>query len=152
MVVSAGIIVYRIGKGNEIEVLLGHPGGPFFFRKDKGAWTFPKGRVEEGEDSRTAAVREFFEETGWNVAGQIELLGEIQLRKGKKVIAYFVQGDTDLESLESNDFQMEYPQGSGKMTSFPELDKFGWFGLSDAERKIHKKFIPFLQLLKERVV
>ena len=132
---SAGILVYRKRAG-EIEVLLVHPGGPFWARRDSGAWSIPKGEYADSEDPEAAARREFTEETGWAVEGDLTPLGEIRQKAGKVVTAFAVEGDFDPATLESNSFEMEWPPRSGRKASFPEVDRAGWFAFAEAREKI----------------
>ena len=132
---SAGILLFRDGEG-AIEVLLAHPGGPFWAKKDDGAWTVPKGEVAEGEDLLAAAQREFAEETGFAPLGETIALGSIRQRSGKVVHAFAVRGDFDVSKLESNTFSIEWPPRSGRREEFPEVDRAAWFTLEDARRKI----------------
>ena len=135
---SAGLLMYRLSPEAGLEVLLAHPGGPFFARKDAGVWTIPKGELDEGEDARACAQREFHEETGISVAN-IELtpLGEIQQRGGKRVEAWAFAGSWEGERPTSNLFEMEWPPRSGRKQSFPEIDRLSWFALAEARLKIN---------------
>jgi predicted NUDIX family NTP pyrophosphohydrolase len=135
MASSAGILMYR-QPGSGLEVLLVHPGGPFWRNKDEGAWSIPKGEMGEGEDAAVAARREFFEETGCALSGPVELLGDIRQRGGKRVTAFAVEGDLDVDAIKSNTFEIEWPPKGGKMQSFPEIDRAAWFDLPAAHIKI----------------
>ena len=129
---SAGILMYRV-VGRGLEVLLVHPGGPYWRRKDDGAWSIPKGEMDADEDAGDAARREFAEETGVVLAvAPLEPLGEIRQRAGKRVIAFAVEGDIDVRSIRSNTFEIEWPPGGEKMQSFPEIDRAEWFELAVA--------------------
>lgn len=133
---SAGILLYRELAG-DIEVLLGHMGGPFWARRDQGAWTIPKGEHEPDEDPFVAACREFVEETGAPLpAAAFTELGEVRQSGGKVVRAWAVEGDLDPATAVSNTFEIEWPPSSGRMVSFPELDRFAWFDLPTARSKI----------------
>jgi predicted NUDIX family NTP pyrophosphohydrolase len=132
---SAGVLVYRRRAG-DIEVLLVHPGGPFWARRDAGAWSIPKGEYSDSEDAEVAARREFVEETGWTIDGELKPLGEIRQKAGKAVTAFAAEGDFDPANLKSNSFDMEWPPKSGRVASFPEVDRAGWFGLAEAREKI----------------
>ncbi|MDX3905519.1 MAG: NUDIX domain-containing protein [Pigmentiphaga sp.] len=146
-VLSAGILLYRPGSG-EWEVLLAHPGGPFWQRKDTGAWTLPKGLVEAGEDPAAAALREFREELGSVPAGTLEPLGSVRQRSGKEVVAFALRGDFDPAQLRSNTFELEWPPRSGRVQSYPEVDRAGWFSLAAAREKLidaQRAFIDRLQ-------
>jgi predicted NUDIX family NTP pyrophosphohydrolase len=131
---SAGLLLFRRRKG-DVEVLLGHPGGPFWRRKDHGAWSIPKGLIDTGEPSVSAARREFAEETGHQPNGQFNPLGEARQRGGKVVHVWAVQGDWDTADLQSNTFEMEWPPRSGRRQSYPEIDRAGGFSVADARAK-----------------
>jgi predicted NUDIX family NTP pyrophosphohydrolase len=132
---SAGILLHRDGIGG-IEVLLVHPGGPFWARKDLGAWSIPKGEVDEGEDPRACALREFAEETGTRLPETaLDDLGSVKLKSGKLVLAFAVAGDLDAATVRSNTFELEWPPRSGRRRQFPEIDRAEWFGLDDARAK-----------------
>ncbi len=148
--VSAGILLFR-NRAGRVEVLLAHPGGPFWAKKDDGAWTIPKGLVDEGEDLAAAARREFFEETGAAVEGELIPLGPHKQPGGKTVVAFAAQGEFDPAALRSNTFAMEWPPRSGKTAEFPEIDRAEWFGLDEAARKILKGQRPMLEALKGRL-
>jgi len=121
------------------EVLLVHPGGPFWTNKDAGAWSFPKGEYGDDEDPRACAAREFEEELGTPLPREAELaeLGTVKLRSGKEVVAFAVAGDLDAEAIRSNRFTLEWPPRSGRMGEFPEVDRAGWFGLEEAREKLN---------------
>lgn len=150
MNVSAGLLLYR-RSGDTIEVLLGHPGGPFWAKKDAGAWSIPKGLVAIGETPLAAAKREFAEETGYRPDGTFVSLGEAKQPSGKLVLAYALAGDWDAGQLRSNMFSMQWPPKSGSMQEFPELDRAQWFSLEEAERRILKGQAVFLKRLIEAV-
>lgn len=143
---SAGILMYR-RTGSRPQVLLVHPGGPYWKRRDDGAWSIPKGEIEAGEDAGIAARREFAEETGVRVAGPLEPLGEIRQRGGKRVIAFAVEGDLDIHAVRSNTFEIEWPPKSGKMRTFPEIDRAEWFDQAVARIKILESQRPLLDRL-----
>jgi predicted NUDIX family NTP pyrophosphohydrolase len=145
-VVSAGILLFRTSDRG-LEVLLVHPGGPFWRRKDLGAWTIPKGEVEPGEDLLDAARREFHEETGWPANGEVISLGQVRQASRKIVHAWAIEGEFDPAALNSNTFEMEWPPRSGKLTSFPEADKAAWFAIDDARRYILPAQAPLLDAL-----
>lgn len=128
--------MYRRTAGGAIEVLLAHPGGPYWTRKDDGAWTLPKGECEDGEESLACARREFEEETGLAPCGPYASLGEVRLKSGKRVAAWTFAGDMDPAMLDSNLFQMEWPPRSGLMREFPEVDRVSWFSLETARVKL----------------
>jgi len=132
---SAGILLFRRVAG-EIEVLLAHPGGPFWKNKDDGAWSIPKGEYSEDEDPLSAAKREFAEETGLILTGDFIALGEVRQSGGKVVRGWAVEGDFDTRLLHSNTFSIPWPPGSGKSQEFPEIDRAEWFTLENARRKI----------------
>ena len=133
---SAGVLMFR-RKDGQLQVLLVHPGGPFWRRKDLGAWTIPKGERTPREDAEATARREFAEETGHVLAGPLLPLGRITQRGGKHVEAFAVEGDFDTERLICNAFEMEWPPRSGRRQAFPEVDKASWFTLDEARRKIN---------------
>jgi predicted NUDIX family NTP pyrophosphohydrolase len=137
--------------GAKLEVLLAHPGGPYWRGRDKGAWTIPKGEIDAGEDAIDAARREFAEETGVALTGPLEPLGEIRQRAGKRVLAFAVEGDLDVEAIKSNTFEMEWPCNSGRMQTFPEIDRAGWFDLPAAHVKILDGQRPLLDRLADFV-
>ena len=147
---SAGILLYRL-TGPEPEVLLVHPGGPFFAKKDDGVWSIPKGLHEPGEEPLAAARREFAEETGLVPAGDFVSLGGFRQASGKIVIAYAVAGDFDLAGFRSNLFEMEWPPRSGRRQSFPEADRAGWFTLAEARRKLTKGQVPIVEALSRQL-
>ena len=148
---SAGILLYRLDAG-EPQVFLAHPGGPFWKKKDLGAWSIPKGEIADGEDPLAAARREFAEETGVAVGGAARALGAIVQKAGKRVRAWAVEGDLDVAAIESNLCEIEWPRGSGKTISFPEVDRAGWFALDEARRRILPAQAPFLDRLLEALV
>jgi len=145
---SAGILMYRRRDG-ELQVLLGHPGGPFWAKKDAGAWSIPKGEIDEGEDPLAAAKREFAEETGLRPDGELIALTPIRQKGGKVVLAWAIEGDCDARAIESNVFSMEWPPKSGKMAEFPEIDRAEWFSLDEARRRINPGQLPFIEELQE---
>lgn len=146
---SAGIVLWRRGPDG-LEVLLGHMGGPFWTRKDAGAWTIPKGEHAADDDPLQAARREFEEETGSVVAGDAMVdLGEVRQSGGKLVRAWAVEGDLDPASAVSNTFEMEWPPKSGRTQAFPELDRFAWFDITRAAQKIVAGQRAFLDRLRE---
>jgi predicted NUDIX family NTP pyrophosphohydrolase len=132
---SAGILMYR-RRPPRIELLLVHPGGPFWAKKDLGAWSIPKGEYSEREDPLAVARREFEEETGLRVDGEFVLLGEL-VQPGRKIVtAFALEGDFDPSELRSNEFELEWPPRSGRKKSFPEVDRAAWFAPDEARRKI----------------
>jgi predicted NUDIX family NTP pyrophosphohydrolase len=147
--VSAGLLMYRLRSGR-LEVLLAHPGGPFFARKDNGAWTIPKGEIEDGEDLLSAAQREFEEETGFKPSPPFIELTPITQKGGKIVHTWAFAGDADASQLRSNTFKLEWPPRSGIVHEFPEMDRAGWFGLDAAKRKIKAAQIPLLEELQQK--
>ena len=146
---SAGLLVFR--RVNELEVLLGHPGGPFWAKKDDGAWTIPKGQVEPGDDLLTTARREFAEETNLAAAGEVVALAPVKQRNGKIVHAFAIGADLDLSPFTSNTFEMEWPPKSGQLKNFPEIDRIAYFTLPVALGKILAYQRPFLLELKKRL-
>lgn len=150
---SAGILLYR-RRGDEVEFLLVHPGGPFWAKKDAGAWSIPKGQIEDEEEPRACAIRELEEELG--AAPEVDPeelveLGSIRQRAGKVVEAWATEADFDPATLASNTFSMEWPPKSGSMQEFPEVDRAGWFGLEAAREKILPAQGEFLDRLLERL-
>jgi predicted NUDIX family NTP pyrophosphohydrolase len=143
---SAGILLYRYISGC-LEVLLVHPGGPFWAKKDAGAWSIPKGELEENEDPLAAARREFEEETGSAAAGEVIPLKPLRQPSGKIVYAWAIKGDFDPASLKSNAFTLEWPPKSGRQQEFPEIDQAGWFSMPVAGKKIHPGQAGFLTQL-----
>jgi len=143
---SAGILLFRkTDRGPEF--FLVHPGGPFFSRKNEGWWTVPKGELLSDEAPLDAAVREFEEETGYCPAPEFIALEPIKQKGGKVVLCWATEGDLDAEQISSNTFEIEWPPRSGKMKSFPEIDKAGWFSYTEASRMINEKQVAFLQEL-----
>ncbi len=134
-------------QGGALEVLLVHPGGPFWRHKDFGAWSIPKGGFGEGEDAESAARREFAEELGGAAIGPLEALGEVRQRGGKRVTAFALEGDLDVAAIRSNAFELEWPPRSGRIQTYPEVDRAGWFGLAEAHDKILASQRPFLDRL-----
>ena len=147
---SAGILRYKWVDGR-LQVLLVHPGGPFWRGKDLGAWSVPKGEYEEGEDPLTVAKREFAEETGIPVEGSTTYLGEIKQPSGKRVSVWSLEGDCSVESITSNTFSIEWPPKSGKHQEFPEVDAASWFPAEIAKTKILSGQTGFIDLLAEKV-
>jgi predicted NUDIX family NTP pyrophosphohydrolase len=143
---SAGILLYRL-TGPEPEVLLVHPGGPFWAKKDDGAWSIPKGLYEGGEEPLAAAQREFAEETGLTPSGVFEPLGSFRQPSGKTIVAYALAGDFDLASFRSNLFEIEWPPRSGHLRSFPEADRAGWFTLRQARHKLNRGQVAIVEAL-----
>jgi predicted NUDIX family NTP pyrophosphohydrolase len=143
---SAGILLFHHGDG--LEVLLVHPGGPYFARRDAGAWSIPKGLYEPGEEPLACARREFAEELGTQCPdGPVLELGEIRQRNGKRVTAWALEGDLDTDAITSNTFTIEWPPRSGRMQEFPEVDRAAWFGLEDARERINPAQAAFLDRL-----
>jgi predicted NUDIX family NTP pyrophosphohydrolase len=145
---SAGILMYR-RRGDGLEVLLVHPGGPFWRNKDLGAWSIPKGEYEPGEDSEAAARREFAEELGATPKGTLRPLGEIRQAGGKRVVAFAIEGDLDVDAIRSNQFELEWPPRSGRIQTFPEVDRASWFALPLARAKMNAGQRPLLDLLQK---
>lgn len=142
---SAGVLLYR--RTTVLEVLLVHPGGPFWAKKDAGAWSIPKGEVLDDEDPRDAAVRELEEETGCRISTTVSPLGEVKQRGGKMVTAFACESDFDPAGFKSNTFKLEWPPRSGKMADFPEVDRAAWFSIEQAREKILEGQLPFLDRL-----
>jgi predicted NUDIX family NTP pyrophosphohydrolase len=148
---SAGLLLYRRAAGG-LEVLLVHPGGPYWARKDLGAWSIPKGEIESGEEPLAAARREFAEETGGTVdGGEFLPLRPVKLRSGKVVHAWAVQAEFDPAALRSNLFTIEWPPRSGEQREFPEADRAAWFGIDEARVRIHAGQAPLLDDLLARL-
>jgi predicted NUDIX family NTP pyrophosphohydrolase len=143
---SAGLLLYRLREAPE--VLLGHPGGPFWSKKDEGAWTIPKGLIAVGETPLAAARREFAEETGHRPRGKALSLDAARQPGGKVVHVWAIKGDWDTAKLHSNGFEMEWPPKSGRRQQFPELDRAAWFTLGEARTKILKGQAVFLDRLE----
>lgn len=147
---SAGILLFR--KVNSIlEIFLVHPGGPFWQKKDLGAWSIPKGEFADEEDVLIAAKREFLEETGTSVTGEFIELTLVRQKSGKLIYAWAVQGDIDSSTIKSNNFEMQWPPKSGLIKSFPEIDKGEWFSIDDAKHKINPSQISFIDELIGKV-
>jgi predicted NUDIX family NTP pyrophosphohydrolase len=149
---SAGLLLFR-RRSDEVEVLLVHPGGPFWAKKEEGAWSIPKGLVEPGEDALAAAKRETLEELGVVVDGDFNPLGEYRQPGGKVVVAWYVEADLtlDLNNIRSSEFQMEWPPRSGRIRRFPEVDRADWFSLKDAAVRMLKGQRPMLDDLLARL-
>lgn len=145
---SAGILLFR-RREEQVEVLLVHPGGPFWSKKDDGAWFLPKGELEDGEQPLSAAQREFREELGSEPPnGEPLELGTVKNKSGKLIYAWALEGDFDLAGFKSNMFTLEWPPRSGKMREFPENDRVAFFCLPDAELKLHSAELPLLERLR----
>jgi predicted NUDIX family NTP pyrophosphohydrolase len=146
-VISAGLLLHRLRHGVR-EVFLVHPGGPFWARKDAGAWSIPKGEIEPGEDALAAARREFLEETGFDIRGEAIQLPEVRQAGGKRITAFAVEGDCDPALLRSNSFELEWPPNSGKRGSFPEVDRGAWFTIPEAMTRINPAQRAMLEALQ----
>lgn len=146
---SAGLILYR-RKNKKLEVLLVHPGGPFWSKKDLGVWSIPKGEVDVRDNGNllSAARREFQEETGCSAEGEFVPLSPITLKSGKVIHAWVFEGDCDATTIQSNTFSMEWPPRSGKRQDFPEVDRAGWFDIEQAKKKINQGQVGFLRELQ----
>jgi predicted NUDIX family NTP pyrophosphohydrolase len=148
---SAGILLYRL-LGGPPEVLLVHPGGPYWARKDAGSWSIPKGEYDDGEDPQACALREFEEETGTRLPpGELADLGSVKQKGGKVVTAWAAEGDLDADAVSSNTFTMEWPPRSGRTAEFPEIDRAGWFEIGAAREKLVPAQKEFLDRLLERL-
>jgi predicted NUDIX family NTP pyrophosphohydrolase len=143
---SAGILLYKRSPAG-IEVLLVHPGGPYWARRDLHSWSIPKGEYLEGQDPEAAARREFAEETGTVLSGELTPLGEVRQKGGKHVTAFAIRGDFDPAGLQSNSFEIEWPPKSGQLRSFPEVDRAQWYELAAAAEKIVEAQSQFLDRL-----
>ncbi len=147
-VLSAGILAFKF-LNNELQVFLVHPGGPFWAKKDAGAWSIPKGEYDSNEDVLAAAKREFVEETGQTIDGNFIKLKPQKLKSGKIIHAFAVEADVDETNIKSNYFPLEWPPRSGKIIQIPEVDKGGWFGIQAAKEKINPGQINFIDELSE---
>jgi predicted NUDIX family NTP pyrophosphohydrolase len=145
--ISAGLLLYRVA-GAGLEVFLAHPGGPFWARRDEGAWTIPKGLVAEGEEPLAAARREFEEETGIRPSGPFHPLGSVQQKAGKVIHAWAWQGDADPAGVRSNLTRVESPRGSGRWLEFPEVDRCAWFPPRTAREKLNPAQAAFIDRLE----
>jgi predicted NUDIX family NTP pyrophosphohydrolase len=144
-VLSAGLLLHRRGPGGGLQVLLVHPGGPFWARKDLGAWSIPKGEHGPDEDPHAAAHREFAEELGLLPPdGPEHALGERRQPSGKRLTVWALEGDLDLTGTRSNDVTIEWPRGSGRSLTFPEVDRAEWFDVDEARRRLLRGHVPFL--------
>jgi predicted NUDIX family NTP pyrophosphohydrolase len=143
---SAGLVAWR-RRGGAVEVLLAHPGGPFWARRDDGAWTIPKGEIDDGEDALAAARREFAEETGVALDGAFVPLPACRLASGKAIEAFAVEADLDVARLRSNTFEIEWPPRSGRRSAFPEVDRYAYFALDAAALKLNAGQRPLLDAL-----
>ncbi len=146
---TAGLLMFR-RSGADLQVFLVHPGGPFWKKKDLGAWSIPKGEYEKGEDPLDAANREFEEETGIKPEGEFIALDQMKQPSGKVITAWAFEGDCSPKALRSNTFSMEWPPKSGRKQEFPEVDRADWFTLDDARKRIVKGQIGFLDQLMTR--
>ena len=146
---SAGILLYRLVDGQP-EVLIVHPGGPFWARKDAGVWSIPKGEYGDDEDAQACALREFEEETGTALSPAAPAdLGSVRQKGGKEVTAWAVEGDLDADAIVSNTFKLEWPPGSGRVQAVPEVDRAAWFGLEEASAKLNPAQGAFLDRLRD---
>jgi predicted NUDIX family NTP pyrophosphohydrolase len=147
---SAGLLLYRCIE-NTIEFFLVHPGGPFWKNKDIGAWTIPKGELEDEEDALEAAKREFKEETGTIIDGNFITLTPVKQKAGKLIYTWAIQGNIDSEKITSNTFKIQWPPKSGKWVDLPEVDKAGWFSIEESKQKINPAQIPLIDELLELI-
>jgi predicted NUDIX family NTP pyrophosphohydrolase len=141
---SAGLLLFK-RDAEGLRFFLVHPGGPYFTGRDQGAWTVPKGEVMPGEEPVKAALREFEEETGKKVSGELIPLQPVVQKGGKHVYCWAVEGNIDAEGMKSNVFSMQWPPRSGSMQQYPEIDRGAWFSLEEAQRKINERQVPFLK-------
>lgn len=148
--ISAGILMYHFKEGRP-QVLLVHPGGPLWDKKDIGAWSIPKGLVDGDEDAIETAKREFEEETGFKVSGRFIPLSQQRTRSGKIIKAWAVEGYIDASNIKSNIFEMEWPPHSGRIREFPEVDRAGWFNIDEAKKRIIPSQLGFIEEL-ERII
>jgi predicted NUDIX family NTP pyrophosphohydrolase len=147
---SAGILLYRM-TDKQLQVFLVHPGGPFFRKKDEGAWSIPKGEYVDGEEPLAAAQREFEEETGQTIRGNFVKLQPVKQKSGKVVQAWAVEGDIDHDAIKSNLFEIEWPPKSGKRVSFPEIDRAGWFTINIAKQKVISGQLGLIEELEKLI-
>lgn len=148
---SAGLLLYR-RRGGELEVLLAHPGGPLWAKRDAGAWSVPKGEIEAGEEPLAVARREFEEETGQPAPDRdVVSLGEARQKSGKVVTVWAAQGDLDPSTAKSNTFPLEWPPGSGNWIDVPEVDRVEWFGLDEARKRLNPAQVAFIDRLADAV-
>jgi len=154
---SSGIMLFRF-RGGRLQVLLAHPGGPFWAKRDEGAWTIPKGVAESGEEREAVAIREFAEETGFELSivarnpGRAPLaLGEVTLKSGKIVHAWAVEGDLDPDRASSNEAEVEWPPRSGRRILVPEIDRVAWFEPAEARRRVHPAQAAFIDRLESEL-
>jgi predicted NUDIX family NTP pyrophosphohydrolase len=145
---SAGILLYRRVRGG-IEVLIAHPGGPFWAHRDEGAWSIPKGLIDDGEALEVAARREFMEETGTDVTGDLISLGVVKLRSHKPVHGFAAEGDLDPDAVVCNTFALEWPPKSGRFVDTPEIDRVAWCGPGEAKRLLNPAQAVFIDRLLE---
>jgi predicted NUDIX family NTP pyrophosphohydrolase len=145
---SAGLLMYRV-RDHTLEVLLAHPGGPFWRNKDAGAWTIPKGEIEDQDDPLQTAMREFEEETSMKPQGPFQPLGSVKQKAGKTVYAWAFQGDCDPTKIQSNPVELKWPPRSGKKMSFPEIDRAKFFNISTACEKVNSAQVSLLRRLEE---
>lgn len=149
--VSAGLLLFRRKGAGRVEVFLAHPGGPFWARRDEGAWTIPKGGVEPGESPLDAARREFVEETGIEPGSEFIPLGSVRQRAGKIVHAWAWEGDADPAAIASNTTETEWPRGSGRHITYPEVDRCAWFSPEEARRRMNAAQAAFVDRLLEHL-
>ncbi len=147
---SAGLLMFRRRAG-ALEVLLVHPGGPFWAKKDMGAWTIPKGEIDAGEDELATARREFEEETGIRPEGPFHALGRVTQKAGKVVHAWAFEGDCDPAAIRSNTFEVRWPPGTGQWRTFPEVDRAEFFELGEARRRINPAQAPLIDALEKAI-
>eukprot|EP01035_Chromulina_nebulosa_P015388 gene15388-20392_t len=147
---SAGILLYRFNN-KQLQVLLVHPGGPFWAKKDVGAWSIPKGEFDDNEEPLTAAIRELEEETGIKISGDFIALSPVKQKSGKTVFAWAIEQNIDADKIKSNSFEMEWPPKSGLIKTFPEVDKAEWFSTADAFIKIVSGQTALVKELAERI-
>ncbi len=147
---SAGLLVYRF-YNSEMQVLLVHPGGPFWAKKDMGAWSIPKGEFGDDEDALHAAIREVEEELGFLVSGEFVALSPVKQKSGKLIFAWALQKDLDAQNIKSNTFELEWPPTSGKQIIVPEVDRAGWFNVEEAKKKINMGQVALIDELVKLV-
>jgi predicted NUDIX family NTP pyrophosphohydrolase len=149
---SAGLLLFRRKGDTDVEILIAHMGGPFWAKKDAGAWSIPKGEYSSGEEPLEAARREFAEEIGQEPPGGEPIpLGEVKQSSSKRICAWAIEGDLDVTDVRSNTFEMEWPPKSGRLQAFPEIDRADWFDVRTASAKLVRAHVPFLGSLTEQL-
>lgn len=148
---AAGLLMFKKDGTDILKVFIVHPGGPSWANKDIGAWSIPKGEVDEGEDLFTTAIREFYEETGFDCDEPFYPLGEIKQKSGKVVTAWAFEGDCDPDKMKCNEIVIDFPRGSGKLITIPEVDRGNFFTIEEAKDKLNPAQIPLLERLRQLI-